>query len=306
MKKVLFVLGLSAALLSCKKENTTVEESARQEVSTLTEEQKEGIAFIKEFYKYECGEQEEVSENYYLDSRLNARMDSLNEGGDLTIDWDPYINGQDYDPDTILSTLKVEALTGKDEYRATFKNFSTVSSVDYLVKRNKDGDLKIRSVLNEPLLSFRTSIQKEYNFYDLAKVELKVGGATYKIVVLERKENKGKSKHYNTPLVVYRNGERLVSNIFMIDNAEDNCDANGFISLTATKDGFIFKQSFCKDNLAVTRSTTFKIDNALQKVSVLGYEEEYVDSSNPDNVIPKIVKTETAWYDLGEYEFKKE
>ncbi|MGL4582772.1 MAG: hypothetical protein ACRCVU_07295 [Flavobacterium sp.] len=305
MKKVLFILGLSAALFSCKKENTTVEEIAGQEVSTLTEEQKEGIAFIKEFYKYECGEQEGGSESYYLDSRLNARRDSLNEGGDLTLDWDPYIQGQDSDPAEILSTLKVEALPGKDEYRATFKNFSTLSTVDYLVKKNKNEELKIMSVLSEPLLSFKTDIQKEYNFYDLAKVELNVDGANYKVVVLERKENKELTQHYNTPLVVYRDGKRLVSNIFMTDNQEENCEANGFISLVASTDGFIFKQSFCKGDLNVTRSTSFKIDDELQKVSVQGYEEEYTDTNKPDRVLPKIIKRERGWFDLTEYEFKK-
>lgn len=164
MNKILLIIVMFA-LQSCKHE-IKAEEKNTQNQKNVEIISDEAIESIKEFYLTFYGVETPPKDNdlkkKYISERILNRFDSLtSDGENLILDYDPFIRGQDYNPDTIKKTLKIEALKNKDEYRVSFLLFGSDDEkrtfIDYLLKKNEKGRFLIYSIINDDFFNFNTN-----------------------------------------------------------------------------------------------------------------------------------------------------
>lgn len=160
MKQILLAIAILGLLISCKRSNHSINSPEIQinpQNSLITDNVKEGIEFLKEFYTKYYGEYRDRKgiENY-VSNRVLKRMDSLTNEDNLILDYDPFIQGQDWDTNIFLRTLSIIPLKNKDEYRVSFLLFEKrdTTNIDILLKKNENGKLMIYSILNDENLNF--------------------------------------------------------------------------------------------------------------------------------------------------------
>lgn len=122
---VLKIVVLLFLFTSCKQTNQKIDNK-----NILTElnsnfNEEESVKFLKEFYLTFYGV-DEIKKNrkellkYYVSSRILKKMDSLSQEDNLVIDYDPFIQGQDYNSESIKKTLEIKPLLNQNEYRVSF------------------------------------------------------------------------------------------------------------------------------------------------------------------------------------------
>ena len=138
--------------ISCrdkKNANNAAAESTDTEVA---------IATLKAFYSSAYNDSvhsRKVFFKQYVSKQLLEKIDELS--ADMTLDYDPFIDGQDFFADVLNSTLKITPLENKNEYRCCFLLFGNTyekeTCVDYLLEKDKEGHFVISKILNDDILS---------------------------------------------------------------------------------------------------------------------------------------------------------
>ena len=145
------------AFISCrdkKNANNAAAESTDTEVA---------IATLKAFYSSVYNgslDNQEVLFKQYVSKQLLEKIDELS--ADMTLDYDPFIDGQDFFADVLNSTLKITPLENKNEYRCCFLLFGDTyekeTCVDYLLEKDKDGHFVISKILNDDILAGKRDV----------------------------------------------------------------------------------------------------------------------------------------------------
>ena len=145
------------AFISCrdkKNANNAAAESTDTEVA---------IATLKAFYSSVYNgslDNQEVLFKQYVSKQLLEKIDELST--DMTLDYDPFIDGQDFFADVLNSTLKITPLENKNEYRCCFLLFGDTyekeTCVDYLLEKDKDGHFVISKILNDDILAGKRDV----------------------------------------------------------------------------------------------------------------------------------------------------
>lgn len=156
MKRIIIIFIL-IAFISCrdkKNANNAVAESTDTEVA---------IATLKAFYSSVYNgslDNREVLFKQYVSKQLLEKIDELS--ADMTLDYDPFIDGQDFFADVLNSTLKITPLENKNEYRCCFLLFGDTyekeTCVDYLLEKDKDGHFVISKILNDDILAGKRDV----------------------------------------------------------------------------------------------------------------------------------------------------
>ena len=156
MKRIIIIFIL-IAFISCrdkKNANNAVAESTDTEVA---------IATLKAFYSSVYNgslDNREVLFKQYVSKQLLEKIDELS--ADMTLDYDPFIDGQDFFADVLNSTLKITPLENKNEYRCCFLLFGNTyekeTCVDYLLEKDKDGHFVISKILNDDILAGKRDV----------------------------------------------------------------------------------------------------------------------------------------------------
>ncbi|WP_314198295.1 hypothetical protein [Capnocytophaga sputigena] len=156
MKRIIIIFILMA-FISCrdkKNANNAAAESTDTEVA---------IATLKAFYSSVYNgslDNREVLFKQYVSKQLLEKIDELS--ADMTLDYDPFIDGQDFFADVLNSTLKITPLENKNEYRCCFLLFGNTDEketcVDFLLEKDKDGHFVISKILNDDILAGKRDV----------------------------------------------------------------------------------------------------------------------------------------------------
>ena len=156
MKRIIIIFIL-IAFISCrdkKNANNVAAESTDTEVA---------IATLKAFYSSVYNgslDNREVLFKQYVSKQLLEKIDELS--ADMTLDYDPFIKGQDFFADVLNSTLKITPLENKNEFRCCFLLFGDTyekeTCVDYLLEKDKDGHFVISKILNDDILAGKRDV----------------------------------------------------------------------------------------------------------------------------------------------------
>ena len=156
MKRIIIIFIL-IAFISCrdkKNANNAAAESTDTEVAIATLK-----AFYSSVYNGSLDNQEELFKQY-VSKQLLEKIDELS--ADMTLDYDPFIKGQDFFADVLNSTLKITPLENKNEYRCCFLLFGDTDEketcVDYLLEKDKDGHFVISKILNDDILAGKRDV----------------------------------------------------------------------------------------------------------------------------------------------------
>ncbi|MPS72950.1 MAG: DUF3828 domain-containing protein [Chryseobacterium sp.] len=302
MKKTILIIILFF-FMGCKQNAQTPNEKVNTEDKLKKDNDIDRkILSLKEFYYsvYGSDDNREYLKKRYVSERVLKRIDSLTSDGDnLILDYDPFIQGQDYNSASIKRTLKIISLNNKDKFRVSFLLFGNKdekrTNIDVALQKNEKENYLINSILNDEYLNFKDDFSKteQNKFYVLDSVNLKIQTDVYKICVLEKLKNKNKEniQHNSNPIILYKNGNKITENKNLIFLYNDNCPADGFQKVVSKHNYFTIEQSYCKDFLFVSSYTTFKVDTKTKNVYLYKYGEEYTDRSNPDRDIPAKIKT---------------
>ena len=156
MKRIIIIFIL-IAFISCrdkKNANNAAAESTDTEVA---------IATLKAFYSSVYNgslDNREVLFKQYVSKQLLEKIDELS--ADMTLDYDPFIDGQDFFADVLNSTLKITPLENKNEYRCCFLLFGDTNEketcIDLLLEKDKDGHFVISKILNDDILAGKKDV----------------------------------------------------------------------------------------------------------------------------------------------------
>jgi len=151
---IIFILMVFISCRDKKNANNAVAESTDTEVA---------IATLKAFYSSVYNgslDNREVLFKQYVSKQLLEKIDELS--ADMTLDYDPFIDGQDFFADVLNSTLKITPLENKNEYRCCFLLFGDTyekeTCVDYLLEKDKDGHFVISKILNDDILAGKRDV----------------------------------------------------------------------------------------------------------------------------------------------------
>jgi hypothetical protein len=169
------IIILLCLLNGCKHSNQTIYSTDSSQLNSIAyKENEEGIEFLKEFYTKYYGEYSDRKgiENY-VSVRVLSRMDSLTKADNLILDYDPFIQGQDWDANVLLKSLSIIPLKNKDEFRVSFLLFEErdTTNIDIQLNKNKKGKLLIYTILNDKYLNF---LDKKENQNHLKSIQQKI------------------------------------------------------------------------------------------------------------------------------------
>ena len=143
--------------ISCrdkKNANNAAAESTDTEVA---------IASLKAFYSSVYNgslDNQEVLFKQYVSKQLLEKIDELS--ADMTLDYAPFIKGQDFFADVLNRTLKITPLENKNEYRCCFLLFGNTDEketcVDFLLEKDKDRHFLISKILNDDILAGKRDV----------------------------------------------------------------------------------------------------------------------------------------------------
>ena len=151
---IIFILMVFISCRDKKNANNAAAESTDTEVA---------IATLKAFYSSVYNgslDDREVLFKQYVSKQLLEKIDELS--ADMTLDYDPFIKGQDFFADVLNSTLKITPLENKNEYRCCFLLFGNTyekeTCVDFLLEKDKDGHFVISKILNDDILAGKRDV----------------------------------------------------------------------------------------------------------------------------------------------------
>ena len=274
------------AFISCrdkKNANNVVAESTDTEVA---------IATLKAFYSSVYNgslDNQEVLFKQYVSKQLLEKIDELS--ADMTLDYDPFIKGQDFFADVLNSTLKITPLENKNEYRCCFflfgNNDEKETCVDFLLEKDKDGHFVISKILNDDILAGKRDVMPSDDDSDLGKIlfrkkmDINKDGIEDRFIVYDS----GDDALFATIKIVLsdKDREKLFLNAKMLSN--DITSEEGFRNISFKGHFFTIEENVSSDLL---KYTTFFVDSKTNNIFLYkleysnisddGYDNEYYDS----------------------------
>ena len=274
------------AFISCrdkKNANDVVAESTDTEVA---------IATLKAFYSSVYNgslDNREVLFKQYVSKQLLEKIDELS--ADMTLDYDPFIDGQDFFADVLNSTLKITPLKNKNEYRCCFLLFGDTDEketcVDLLLEKDKEGHFVISKILNDDILAGKRDVMPSDDDSDLGKIlfrkkmDINKDGIEDRFIVYDS----GDDALFATIKIVLsdKDREKLFLNAKMLSN--DITSEEGFRNISFKGHFFTIEENVSSDLL---KYTTFFVDSKTNNIFLYkleysnisdnGYDDEYYDS----------------------------
>jgi hypothetical protein len=136
--------------------------------NSIKEENIKEINFIKNFYKtfyfddnihFDLEHDDILKiEKQFLSKRIITLRDTINRDDQLVLDYDPFIQGQDFNGESIKNTLRISPLKGGLIYKVSFILFGFKNEkrteIDLLLEKSENSFL-ISAVLNDDFLSYK-------------------------------------------------------------------------------------------------------------------------------------------------------
>ena len=298
MKRIIIIFIL-IAFISCrdkKNANNVAAESTDTEVA---------IATLKAFYSSVYNgslDNQEVLFKQYVSKQLLEKIDKLS--ADMTLDYDPFIKGQDFFADVLNSTLKITPLENKNEYRCCFLLFGNTyekeTCVDYLLEKDKDGHFVISKILNDDILAGKRDVMPSDDDSDLGKIlfrkkmDINKDGIEDRFIVYDS----GNDDLFVTIKIVLsnKNREKLFFNSKIINKTITS--GEGFRDISFENRFFTIEENTSTDPIQI-KYTTFSIDYKTNEIFLYKVEVSNIFNNASDDF--DIIRTQK---DFGKVSFE--
>ena len=298
MKRIIIIFIL-IAFISCrdkKNANNVAAESTDTEVA---------IATLKAFYSSVYNgslDNQEVLFKQYVSKQLLEKIDKLS--ADMTLDYDPFIKGQDFFADVLNSTLKITPLENKNEYRCCFflfgNNDEKETCVDFLLEKDKDGHFVISKILNDDILAGKRDVMPSDDDSDLGKIlfrkkmDINKDGIEDRFIVYDS----GNDDLFVTIKIVLsnKNREKLFFNSKIINKTITS--GEGFRDISFENRFFTIEENTSTDPIQI-KYTTFSIDYKTNEIFLYKVEVSNIFNNASDDF--DIIRTQK---DFGKVSFE--
>ena len=230
------------------------------------------------------------------------KIDELS--ADMTLDYDPFIDGQDFFADVLNSTLKITPLENKNEYRCCFLLFGNTyekeTCVDYLLEKDKDGHFVISKILNDDILAGKRDVMPSDDDSDLGKIlfrkkmDINKDGIEDRFIVYDL----GDDALFATIKIVLsnKNREKLFFNSKIINKTITS--GEGFRNISFENRFFTMEANTSTDPVQI-KYTTFSIDYKTNEISLYKVEVSNIFNNASDDF--DIIQTQK---DFGKVSFE--
>ena len=298
MKRII-IMFIFMAFISCrdkKNANNAAAESTDTEVA---------IATLKAFYSSVYNgslDNREVLFKQYVSKQLLEKIDELS--ADMTLDYDPFIDGQDFFADVLNSTLKITPLENKNEYRCCFLLFGDTDEketcVDLLLEKDKEGHFVISKILNDDILAGKRDVMPSDDDSDLGKIlfrkkmDINKDGVEDRFIVYDS----GDDALFATIKIVLsnKNREKLFFNSKIINKTITS--GEGFRNISFENRFFTIEENTSTDPIQI-KYTTFSIDYKTNDISLYKVEVSNIFNNASDDF--DIIQTQK---DFGKVSFE--
>jgi len=299
MKRIIIIFIL-IAFISCR-DKKNANNVATEPTPTDTEV---AIATLKAFYSSVYNgslDNREVLFKQYVSKQLLEKIDELS--ADMTLDYDPFIKGQDFFADVLNRTLKITPLENKNEYRCCFLLFGNTyekeTCVDFLLEKDKDGHFVISKILNDDILAGKRDVMPSDDDSDLGKIlfrekmDINKDGIEDSIVVYYQEEDL-----FSTIKIILsdKGKEKIFFNNRIINNTITS--GEGFRNISFENRFFTIEENTSTDPIQI-KYTTFSIDYKTNEISLYKVEVSNIFNNASDDF--DIIQTQK---DFGKVSFE--
>ena len=300
MKRIIIIFIL-IAFISCR-DKKNANNVATEPTPTDTEV---AIATLKAFYSSVYNgslDNREVLFKQYVSKQLLEKIDELS--ADMTLDYDPFIDGQDFFADVLNSTLKITPLENKNEYRCCFLLFGNTyekeTCVDYLLEKDKDGHFVISKILNDDILAGKRDVMPSDDDSGLGKIlfrkkmDINKDGIEDRFIVYDS----GDDALFATIKIVLsnKNREKLFFNSKIINKTITS--GEGFRNISFENRFFTIEENTSTDPIQI-KYTTFSIDYKTNEIFLYKVEVSNIFNNASDDF--DIIRTQK---DFGKVSFE--
>ena len=300
MKRIIIIFIL-IAFISCR-DKKNANNVATEPTPTDTEV---AIATLKAFYSSVYNgslDNREVLFKQYVSKQLLEKIDELS--ADMTLDYDPFINGQDFFADVLNSTLKITPLENKNEFRCCFLLFGDTyekeTCIDYLLEKDKDGHFVISKILNDDILAGKRDVMPSDDDSDLGKIlfrkkmDINKDGIEDRFIVYDS----GDDDLFVTIKIVLsnKNREKLFFNSKML--RKNIANEEGFRNISFENRFFTIEENTSTDPIQI-KYTTFSIDYKTNEIFLYKVEVSNIFNNASDDF--DIIQTQK---DFGKVSFE--
>jgi len=300
MKRIIIIFIL-ITFISCR-DKKNANNIATEPTPTDTEV---AIATLKAFYSSAYNDSvhsRKVLFKQYVSKQLLEKIDELS--ADMTLDYDPFINGQDFFADVLNSTLKITPLENKNEYRCCFLLFGNTyekeTCVDYLLEKDKDGHFIISKILNDDILAGKRDVMPSDDDSDLGKIlfrkkmDINKNGIEDRFIVYDS----GDDDLFATIKIVLsnKNREKLFFNSKIINKTITS--GEGFRNISFENRFFTIEENTSTDPIQI-KYTTFSIDYKTNEIFLYKVEVSNIFNNASDDF--DIIRTQK---DFGKVSFE--
>ncbi|WP_264846897.1 YbjP/YqhG family protein [Capnocytophaga catalasegens] len=293
MKRVIIIL-ITIAFIGCR-DKKNANNVADTEVA---------IATLKAFYLSaynDSVDNQEVLFKQYVSEQLLEKIEELS--ADMTLDYDPFIKGQDFFADVLNSTLKITPLENKNEYRCCFLLFGNTyekeTCVDFLLEKDKDGHFVISNILNDDILAGKRDIMPTSDDSYLGKIlfrkkiDMNKDGIEDRFIVYDS----GDDLFATIKIVLSDKGkEKIFFNNRIINNTITS--GEGFRNISFENHFFTIEENTSTDPVQI-KYTTFSIDYKTNEIFLYRVEVSNIFNNASDDF--DIIRTQK---DFGEISFE--
>ena len=298
MKRIIIIFIL-IAFISCRDKKNA------NNIATEPTDTEVAIATLKTFYSSAYNDSvhsRKVLFKQYVSKQLLEKIDELS--ADMTLDYDPFINGQDFFADVLNSTLKITPLENKNEYRCCFLLFGDTyekeTCVDYLLEKDKDGHFVISKILNDDILAGKRDVMPSDDDSDLGKIlfrkkmDINKDGIEDRFIVYDS----GDDDLFVTIKIVLsnKNREKLFFNSKMF--RKNIASEEGFRNISFKGRFFTIEENVSSDLL---QYTTFSIDSKTNDIFLYKVEYSNISNNGYDDEYSDLIYTQK---DFGKVSFE--
>ena len=300
MKRIIIIFIL-ITFISCR-DKKNANNIATEPTPTDTEV---AIATLKAFYSSAYNDSvhsRKVLFKQYVSKQLLEKIDELS--ADMTLDYDPFINGQDFFADVLNSTLKITPLENKNEYRCCFLLFGDTDEketcIDLLLEKDKDGHFVISKILNDDILAGKRDVMPSDDDSDLGKIlfrkkmDINKDGIEDRFIVYDS----GDDDLFATIKIVLsnKNREKLFFNSKIINKTITS--GEGFRNISFENRFFTIEENTSTDPIQI-KYTTFSIDYKTNEIFLYKVEVSNIFNNASDDF--DIIRTQK---DFGKVSFE--
>ena len=298
MKRIIIIFIL-ITFISCRDKKNA------NNIATEPTDTEVAIATLKAFYSSAYNDSvhsRKVLFKQYVSKQLLEKIDELS--ADMTLDYDPFIDGQDFFADVLNSTLKITPLENKNEYRCCFLLFGNTyekeTCVDYLLEKDKDGHFVISKILNDDILAGKRDVMPSDDDSDLGKIlfrkkmDINKDGIEDRFIVYDS----GDDDLFATIKIVLsnKNREKLFFNSKIINKTITSRE--GFRNISFENRFFTIEENTSTDPIQI-KYTTFSIDYKTNEIFLYKVEVSNIFNNASDDF--DIIRTQK---DFGKVSFE--